>query len=93
MSVNACVTEFLLKIHHTFLSKGKGKVFYGQEPPSGESTTTECGVNYQLLAVMLLKSSPIESSRLLSTTARVGPPTTSRVTPGGVTRIKLGNSG
>ena len=32
--------------------EGKGKVFYGQEPPSGESTTTECGVNYQLLAVM-----------------------------------------
>ena len=32
--------------------KGKGKVVYGQEPPSGESTTTECGVNYQLLAVM-----------------------------------------
>ena len=31
----------------------KGKVFYGQEPPSGESTTTECGVNYQLLAVLL----------------------------------------
>ena len=30
----------------------KGKVFYGQEPPSGKSTTTECGVNYQLLAVM-----------------------------------------
>ena len=30
----------------------KGKVFYGQEPPSGESTTTECGVNYQLLAVI-----------------------------------------
>ena len=28
------------------------KVFYGQEPPSGESTTTQCGVNYQLLAVM-----------------------------------------
>ena len=24
-------------------SKGKGKVFYGQEPPSGESSTTECG--------------------------------------------------
>ena len=23
-----------------------------QEPPSGESTTTECGVNYQLLAVI-----------------------------------------
>ena len=30
----------------------KRKVFYGQEPPSGESTTTECGVNYQLLAVI-----------------------------------------
>ena len=30
----------------------KAKVFYGQEPPSGESTTTECGVNYQLLAVI-----------------------------------------
>ena len=26
--------------------------FYGQEPPSGESTTTECGFNYQLLAVI-----------------------------------------
>ena len=32
--------------------KGKGKIFYCQEPPSGESTTTECGVNYQLLAVI-----------------------------------------
>ena len=30
----------------------KGKVFYGQEPPSGESTTTECGFNDQLLAVI-----------------------------------------
>ena len=30
----------------------KKVVFYGQEPPSGESTTTECGFNYQLLAVM-----------------------------------------
>ena len=27
------------------------KVFHGHQPPSGESTTTECGVNYQLLAV------------------------------------------
>ena len=40
------------------LPKGKNvKVFYMiycQEPPSGESTTTECGVNYnyQLLAVI-----------------------------------------
>ena len=32
--------------------KDKGKVLYGQEPPSGESTTTEYGVNYQLLAVI-----------------------------------------
>ena len=30
----------------------EGKVFYGQEPPSGESTTTESGVDYQLLSVM-----------------------------------------
>ena len=30
----------------------KGKVFHGQEPPSRESTTTECGVNYQQLSVM-----------------------------------------
>ena len=29
-----------------------GNVVYGQEPPSGESTTAECGFNYQLLAVM-----------------------------------------
>ena len=28
------------------------KDFYGQEPPSGESTITECMVNYQLLAVI-----------------------------------------
>ena len=33
--------------------KVKGKVVYGQEPPSGESTTTECGFNYQLLAVII----------------------------------------
>ena len=32
--------------------KEKGKAFYGQELPSGESTTTECWVNYQLLAVI-----------------------------------------
>ena len=32
--------------------KKKGKVVYGQEHPSGESTTTECGFNYQLLAVI-----------------------------------------
>ena len=32
--------------------KGKKVDSYGQEPPSGESTSTECGVNYQLLAVI-----------------------------------------
>ena len=32
--------------------KMKGKVLYGQEPPTGESTTTECGFNYQLHAVI-----------------------------------------
>ena len=36
-------------------SKEIGKVFYGQEASRGESATTVCGVNYQLLAVMLLK--------------------------------------
>ena len=33
----------------------KGKVFNGQVLLSGESAATVCGVNYQLLAVMLLK--------------------------------------
>ena len=28
------------------LLKVKGNVLYGQEPPSGESTATECGINY-----------------------------------------------
>ena len=37
---------------YSCISKGKGKVVYGQEPPSGESTTTECGFNYQRLAVI-----------------------------------------
>ena len=27
------------------LEEKKGKVVYGQEPPIGESTTTECGFN------------------------------------------------
>ena len=30
--------------------KGKDKVFYGEEPPSGESNTTECGP--QLLPII-----------------------------------------
>ena len=40
-------------LEHCYVSpKVKAKVVYGQEPPSGESTTTECGFNYQLLAVI-----------------------------------------
>ena len=38
-----------------FIFSDKGKVFYDQEPPSVESTIIECGVNYQLLAAMILK--------------------------------------
>ena len=34
----------------------KKKVFYGQEPPSGESTATECGFNYQLVEVIYWSS-------------------------------------
>ena len=30
----------------------KDKIFFGQQPPSGESTTKEYGFNYQLLAVI-----------------------------------------
>ena len=41
--------------------KVKCCVFYGQEPRSGESTITECGFNYQLLAVIHW-SSPMGSS-------------------------------
>ena len=37
-------TNATLNVH----CKVKSKVFYGLEPPSGESTTTECGVNYKL---------------------------------------------
>ena len=55
----------------TKFNKVKGKVFYGQEPPSGESTTTECGFNYQLLAV-IYRSSPMGSSYLQSTTTSYG---------------------
>ena len=32
-----------------------GKVSQDQESPTGVSTITVCGVNYQLLSVMLLK--------------------------------------
>ena len=31
--------------HTQIVGKGKGKVFYRQEPPSVESTTTQCMVS------------------------------------------------
>ena len=44
------VTRGIPRSHIGILMQ-KGKVLYGQEPPSGESTTTYCVVNYQLVAV------------------------------------------
>ena len=43
---------------HFFINiwASKAKVFYGKEPPSGDSTTTECGFNYKLLAVIYWSS-------------------------------------
>ena len=43
---------YVYQISPTETVKVNGKVVYGQEPSSGESTTTECGFNYQLLAVI-----------------------------------------
>ena len=43
-----CPSSICSRVVHAI----KGKVVYGQEPPSGESTTTECGFNYELLAVI-----------------------------------------
>ena len=40
------------KFNDSFSLQSKCKVFYGQEPRSGESTTTECGFSCQLLAVI-----------------------------------------
>ena len=57
MQVHKCgwsVTALLLHCIHLGRLGSKGKVFYGQEPPSREYTTTEYGANYQLLAVMLV---------------------------------------
>ena len=54
--VKLYTTDYFAKLEHkAVVDVKKGKVFYGQEPPSGEFTTTECGVKYQLLVVMLLK--------------------------------------
>ena len=41
---------FSVSEHHLLLFESK--VFYGQEPRSLEYTATECGDNYQLLAVI-----------------------------------------
>ena len=50
---NVCYFFYWHKLLDNFqLAFQKQKVIYGQEPQSGESTTTECGVNYQLLAVI-----------------------------------------
>ena len=56
MAYNNKKVRDIFGCHSLFVSKPskskKGKVFSGQEPPSGEFTTTECAVNYQLLAVI-----------------------------------------
>ena len=57
----------------------KGKVFYGQESPSGESTTTEYGVNYQLFAV-------------ITEVAQWGTPSCSRLQPATDTGVRDGRS-
>ena len=44
--------RYIVRLIFELATLCNGKVFYGQEPPSEESTTTECGVNYQLLVVM-----------------------------------------
>ena len=49
------VVQLRTKVAAFCFQENKDKVFYGQESPRGESTTTDCGVNYQLLAVMQLK--------------------------------------
>ena len=47
--VARAINDFSAEVRR--MNKVKKVVFYGQEPLSGESTTTECGVNYQLLSV------------------------------------------
>ena len=54
-SLNDCLLDsmaWVQSVDEKAVIKVKGKVFYGQEPLSRESTTTECGVNYQLLTVI-----------------------------------------
>ena len=51
---NVLLTIIIIEvIHAQIYLKKKWKVFYSREPHSGESTTTKCGVNYQLLAVII----------------------------------------
>ena len=47
--------EKLFRLVSEFGRVCKGEVFYGQVPSRGESDTTDCVVNYQLLAVILLE--------------------------------------
>ena len=44
--------QFVITVQLSIGYTVKGKVFYGKEPPSGESTTIDCGFNYQLLAII-----------------------------------------
>ena len=56
MTCGQSITLSHIMTHDIMVNERKrkkgGKVVHGQEPPSGESTTTECGFNYQLLAVI-----------------------------------------
>ena len=67
----SAVSEAAQEYSYYLYNKEKRKVFYRLEPPSGESTTKECGDNYQLLAVIYW-SSPIWNSYLQSTTKSYG---------------------
>ena len=49
VETSAC---FKLATETVIFQESKGKVFYDQVPPSGESITTECEVNYQLITVI-----------------------------------------
>ena len=64
-----------LRAHHAAATvcKGTGEVFYGQEPLSWESTTTESGINSQLLAVIYW-SSPMGLLQLLAGRLRCSRP-------------------
>ena len=54
LAISNSLLEKTLPAHLTISDsyKDKGKVFHDQEPARGEYTTTECGVNYQLLAII-----------------------------------------